>query len=654
MSVAACGDDDGKNNTPSNNTNNATNNATNNTNNTNNINNTNNTNNVGPDVNEVEPNDETDVANVFQAGQSFAGSIAEGSAEDFDEDYWVVNLSAGTALELTIQNSDTALPVVDVLGPGRIQRRLDPGASATRQFFVPIDGDYFVRVRDARANQEAHGGEDATYEITSSVVTPEPLDISAPGMQAGDVADSAVDVYSFTPAEDQVVIAELFASREPVMSDLDTIIFVWSPEEGGIAALDDIDFQTGNTDSSATFGTTAGQTYWVVVDFFISTNDAAYEIDLSLTDDSFNVPTVIDFDTPATGVIEDRGDDFDSDFFEIEIPAGQTVRVELSASSMDLQPTLAAYRPSDIFGFALEAIANPVGTEAAAEFTNGSDEAASFLIIVDDLRNVPADPEGVPANVGGMTYEYELEVTQTEWMPSSASFPYTTAGSVSLGSFDWFEFTTTDQTFIGARVTTSETDFEPIISYLNDANVAVFGGAVEGFVASGTTTVLGISDATFRGGDTGFEYEPEIVSLDMSSLSFNDLTETEPNDDVAGAEAATLPANITGTLDGSFAELGPDAFKVTLAAGDVVGALTLDGASIGQGTDTILTVIAPDGTTTVTENDDRILPEGTLFSGVFFEAENAGEYTFIVTPFCADGEDPCQGVGDYALQIFTL
>lgn len=647
--LGACGDDEPD---KSNNDNNV-----NNVNNENNLNNTNNVNNltIDADVVETEPNDTDEEANSFTVGQSFGGVISPGTVEEFDVDVFSVTLEAGTLLELSIEHADSLDPIVQVLGDDLPGRLLQASTSTSRQFFIPEDGEYTVVVLDARAEEEPHGAEDAVYVVTTRAVSPAPQALTIPGSESGDLSGGMVDVYSFTPAEDTAVEAETTAVRAPIESGLDTILMVWSSADGLVAFNDDIDFASGNSDSQAIFRGEEGAEYWIVVDAYANAADGSYSLEAGFTDDAFQAPNVLELDSPFAGVIGEKdGDEFDSDFFTVELAPGDWVRVELEATGDDLQPTFAVYFPSSL-GLSLIAIANPVEGAAAAEFTHGGDESSEYFVIVDDLRNVPEDPDEDPAGVGGDTFDYEIEATATTWTPEAASFPYTTAGEIdTLGTFDWFEFSSTPGHFVGAWVTSTEAAFDPVTSVINSAGVDEALNPGGGWVTQQNTLQIGVRDANFRGAAAGYTYTPSFVSVDVDSLTYDEISEVEPNDEPGTAqEITTLPSSIGGTLDGSPADLGADSFKVSMTAGEGLGAYTLAGSdATAEEADTIITVIAPDGTTEILENDDAFeSPDMSFFSAVYFVAEEDGDYTLVVTPFCGDA-DPCGGNGDYTLRVF--
>ena len=83
------------------------------------------------------------------------------------------------------------------------------------------------------------------------------------------------------------------------------------------------------------------------------------------------------------------------------------------------------------------------------------------------------------------------------------------------------------------------------------------------------------------------------------------VSEVEPNDTSAAAQALTLPARVRGKLYRLpfVAGLDVDIYSFTAAAGDRVFAATMTGFSGGD-TDTLIDIIGIDGTTVIETDDD--------------------------------------------------
>lgn len=244
--------------TAPNNTNSTT--APNNPNNTTAPNNPNNTplNNMNPgvEVMEVEPNDDVATATRFEPNDTLVGTTA-----DNDNDFWAVDLVAGSVLEIELTEVQlVGTMYVDLVDPtGDVPERTVGGDEGdTRQFFIPSSGTWIVRLTDLTTGF-------TNYEITTRVLTPNvSTDYEPPGFLDGDLNDYAVDIYSYTAGSDATVRAGVTADRSPVLSDMDAMLIVYSPGRGLIALNDDADAMT--VDPEVTYEQASGRTYWIVVD----------------------------------------------------------------------------------------------------------------------------------------------------------------------------------------------------------------------------------------------------------------------------------------------------------------------------------------------------------------------------------------------------
>lgn len=258
--------------TPTNNsTNNATNNPTNNA--TNNATNNTTNNGTGGVTMEVEPNDDVATATAFTVGDTVTGT-----ADDNNDDVFTVDLTGGTILEVEVVSTQRDAEFdIEIWDEGEtIDARYMLGdAGAKRQFFVPMDGTYVLYLYDLT-------NEPNDYELATRELDPTATDVDLPVHENGDLNDFAVDIFSITASADEELGAETFAERSPVMGNLDSFLFVWSPNAGLVAANDDIDVD--NFDSSVVFDATNGEEYWIVVDAYsIDTSDNGYELDVEAT-----------------------------------------------------------------------------------------------------------------------------------------------------------------------------------------------------------------------------------------------------------------------------------------------------------------------------------------------------------------------------------
>ena len=203
----------------------------------------------GPDVPEVEPNDELDFeegideSTGFESGQSIGGNItASAAGEPGDLDIYSVQLEGGTIFEWSfaqvgegITEDGLATVLIDAT-TGDITRALYSTDGDKRQAFIPEDDTYYLLVYDAadeaetQADIPAHGGPSATYIIENSTIDISSEALTAPGSADGDLNDGDVDVYAFQWASDQVISAEIFGEREPNLSDIDSVLYLWDAD----------------------------------------------------------------------------------------------------------------------------------------------------------------------------------------------------------------------------------------------------------------------------------------------------------------------------------------------------------------------------------------------------------------------------------------
>ncbi len=622
----------------------------------------------GNTVAESEPNNTGDNATAFTVGDTISGGISQGSGDTSDTDYFKVDLTGGTILQLDINDlgsgfttSDGNQAEVFVFDDAQTYGwELNPNNGMTRQLFVPTTGTYYVVVDDARAfaqNPTDNGGPDSTYEIATKSVTPTPTDTTVPVDESGALTDGKVDVYKVTASADEVLLAETFAMRDPVASDLDSLMFVWSVDDSKtVGSNDDISYPD-NTDSRLAFSATNGNSYWVVEDSYVNTaGDASYNLSVTKTDDSIDLPTSIADGGSQTGEISDRGSDsFDTDYFSVELQPGDVMRLEATADS-DLQPHIAVIYKSQSFGNITIAEGWPVNGKAAVEFaepTGQNATAETYLVTIDDARNVPADANATPANVGGSSYGYTLTANTTTWTPTSETLPLTTGDSIpDVGNYVWYSFSADADTVVGLRATTTAADFEPIVAELTDSGIASPSAQLVYVPSAQTDYTAGVRDKYFRGG-AGYDFTPSFVSVSYGSATFNDVTESSSaHDTQSNAQDITsnLPAAVTGTLDGTNkTDTKPDVYKVTLSAGDQVGAFTAAGADTNtDDADTVLTVMNSSGDVVFT-NDDYPGQSSAYFSAAAFAAAAAGDYFIKVEPYCSASD--CSGNGDYTLKV---
>lgn len=232
-------------------------------------NNTTGNNNGSGAVTEVEPNDDRDNANMVLAGDTVSGTAEAGG-----EDVFVLTGSAGTILELEILSADPTLDVslfVEGASSDVPDRVIDLTAASKRQFFLPDNDAWYISMRSFDV-------EDRSYEFVVREVTPMPMMNAFSGTVVGNLNDRAVDVYEL-PDADGEVLASLEAERLATGSELDSVMYVYSPTEGLVTFNDDA---MTTTDSELDFDAVAAETYWLVVDAWRLGSDNPYELTVTL------------------------------------------------------------------------------------------------------------------------------------------------------------------------------------------------------------------------------------------------------------------------------------------------------------------------------------------------------------------------------------
>ncbi|MGM0556330.1 MAG: hypothetical protein ACQEVA_08110 [Myxococcota bacterium] len=623
-------------------------------------------------VTEEEPNNEFAEGTAFSPGDSLAGNIAAGSGETSDLDYFTFTGTAGTVVEFGFASTGAGFEADGTNNAvmfltdeaGSISRVLAAVEGDSRQAFIPADGNYALVVADERGlGEEAidNGGPDATYEVFTSETDLTTTDVDLGTAQSDDLNDGAVDGYAFTADSDGLYEAEVVAGRDPVGSSLDSVLYIWDADAGAVVKVnDDIDAQNQNFDSLARFQADSGTNYVAVVDAYSYTADAAYEFTVSESDldDAPDARRDLSAGDTVSDEISDRGqDDFDTDYFNITLQPGDTVRIAATATDADLQPHVAVL-VNTAFGQFPVAIGRPVDGAAAVEFAHpaSAEDPQTYAVNIDDLRNVPEDENDTPENVGGSTFGYDLEASDITWTTASATLPLSESGSIAdVGNTAFYEFDVTADTMLAYDVETSATDFEPVFGFLSDGTFGAAGAAGAVLYSADETVVAGVRDSFFRGG-TGYDFTANATSLTIPD-TFTDVTESEGNDDIANANDVTgdLPVAFGGTIENATAsDLQPDYVQVTLSSGDTLGAFT-EGDGDGDAdnnADTVLRLVDSNGDEILSNDDYPNQPQGEYFSALATTVDADGDYYLVVEPYCGESGE-CSGVGNYTLKAFV-
>jgi len=184
--------------------------------------------------------------------------------------------TAGRILEIEILAANPSLNIsmfVEGATSNVGDRRFDFDnvAGSKRQYFLPKNDTWYVTLQSL----EEVGWD---YKFVVREVTPSPMTNAFLAPVAGDLNDGAVDVYEL-PAANGQISARLDAERLAGDSDLDSVLYVYSPSVGFVKFNDDA---STSTDSELTFNASAGITYWLVVDAWRLGAANPYELTIQL------------------------------------------------------------------------------------------------------------------------------------------------------------------------------------------------------------------------------------------------------------------------------------------------------------------------------------------------------------------------------------
>lgn len=672
--VAACGDDSNNsgettsnnaagNNAANNNTGNnpANNNTGNNPTNNNTGNNPANNNAGGDAVMEgEEPNNDADTATPFELGQTVGGTIAEGFGEESDSDVFKFDVQAGTVVSLELANAgagfvvDGASQFVAVLfdETGEFYRTFFASYGSSRQIFIPQTGTYYIQIVDYRSiGEDAHGGATSTYRLKTGTAELSPVTVASGSRTSSDLNGGSVRAFSLTPSADEIVRAEIFGQRLAEDSELDTVLYVWDVASGAVVREnDDIDYQAGIYDSSVSFSATQGKQYLLVTDAYVNQAEAPIELALAQLDDSVDVPGTLTVGTDATGVIgAANGEEFDTDFFVVTVQPGEIVRVELTADGAALQPAAALFTSSGNY----VASALPIGNLAAMEFAHPADaeEADTYYVLVDDVRNVPMDETGTPALVGGEGFGYTLKAVAGDWTAAAATLPLQGERNVAQGSYDWQQVSVGAMTLLHVGTTSTAPNVAPVSAIaLTGLNLGTSAQAFDFVFTEASTVLLGARDEFFRGGE-GYSYQTDFRAYDFGSALYASIAAPAESASAQNAPTLATPAKVSGTLTGGYATIGRQYFKVSVRAGQSLAAMTI---GEGESTDTVIKLYGGDLTTPLASNDDYVGMNQSYNSALLFDATTDTDLLLVVEPFCSERQtDACGGNGNYELRVLV-
>lgn len=630
----------------------------------------------GDAVDEIEPNDdpEADTLQNIAPGSNIKGSISEydGSANP-DIDIFRVTLSAGDIYEWQISEVGAGITAAGVsaslyaeTGDIELERYLSSNdTSDTRQAFIPEDGDYFLAVFDlasAEETPENHGGVDATYQIDTRLATPITTTIAVPGMDTGDLADGAVDVFTFTYTTDETFQAEIIGSRDPINSSIDSVLAVWDVADSRLVSFnDDIDLNNDIYDSALLAGLENGKDYYLVVDGWTIGNDTAYQLSTSTTTADADTP-----DNPIplvaggtfTGGIGDAdaaNEIYDTDYFTINVQPGETIKISALATGSMINPRISVLAES-IFGFVTVASGKSVEGLAAVSFNNPTDAAAAdYFVLVDDEANIPTDENDDPDYTGGADYGYTLTTEAITWMAAAQTLPISVMSTYSApGEYAWYDVPVIADSII--VLSASSTNAEPVVAWFDTVNGLAADETITYLPTMAGNRIFGTRDADFRGdnGASTFDFDFSVVAYDYSAITFANVMEAAGNNAIATPQALTAPAAVTAATQQDIelaATMTPtnDYYTVSATAGQriIIFTSSVDPAAMNDA-DTVVTLFDAAGTE-LGNNDDLLTDEFSTFSALVVEAPADGVYTIEVAPF-SDAEDTN---GDYLLNAFV-
>jgi hypothetical protein len=246
---------------------------------------------AGTSLSETEPNNTQGTANDFTTSPlplSVAGTVSSGT----DVDYFRFHGAAGSLLRITVAPGASS-----ALDPRFVVRGADPanrhlfrigskgsGASATRQVFLPVDGNYLVAVADGS------GGAGGAYTLTIAPESiPSPTAVAVGSATNGSITTGQIDFYNVTPSAGPVR-ASAVAKALATPSNVDTLVTIWDPTAGKvIAEVDDSDTPTGtvafSTDARVAWQAAGNKTYQVLVDHVVIESpgtNTTYELDIAI------------------------------------------------------------------------------------------------------------------------------------------------------------------------------------------------------------------------------------------------------------------------------------------------------------------------------------------------------------------------------------
>lgn len=423
-------------------------------------------------------NDTLDTAKAINVGDTIDGTIGTpvtvGADVTDDVDVFKFNATAGDVLRITLRQLTDYAPVVIIRNRAgdysRALTALGSETSATRQFYIPTTGEYFLQILDLRntgQTPEDVGGAGNTYRFTlvKETVTPTAVTVPVTARAGAISADQGVQIFGFNVASVGLgVSSEVRSGRLNPPSDVDTILYLVDTTTTPLTVLsvnDDLDAQNQIYDSKVRAIAAHAGAHQVILDpYMVSGSNLNFELDLVTFDsgveqepndgqDVANSLATPVTGTPVTvtGAINKRDASTDGgtvlgkdlDFFQFEAVANTYYEITVTkpgGSNAAFVPYLAFLDPSGNVTFSNpNKPANQTVRLEAFAF-----EAGPHYVALTDARNLVSGS----AAAGGTDYTYSIRVaviTRTVTPLGNAPITASAQSKIDLGGKTaWFSF----------------------------------------------------------------------------------------------------------------------------------------------------------------------------------------------------------------------
>lgn len=584
----------------------------------------------------------------LEAGKSFGGNF---NAEGYHE--FAVNLEGGSVFEISslfvgedlMGDSEDLLVVLEDEETG--MRAFFPILGEKREFFVPGTREYSLWIR-------AKGGADTGFAFETATKELEVEGADFPGESQGDAGDGVVRGHSESFDDELLLLAEVFASRPPVESGLNSVLFVWDADGEELVGFND-DISEELTDSAVTLKAKAETDYVFVVDSFINTpaDLGAYELRVQEVASSADYPIALEIGGSYEGTIIEREGDYYRDYFSLNLEAGQYVKVLVEADD-ELEPYFSVADNKSDMGRGVRANVLTSDDDQAGALLGVAADAgrgAEFVLSLTDQRNVTI--EG--ASFGGDAYGYTITVeavtpdVKTYALDSEEAVSFDEAGDVVLFELEvddevlvWFEADhEVDQADEDTPVT--ELGLIPAFGMAEKTTVESAHDLMGFYLGAGDKGQFLFRDLFFRAGPE-FSTTMKLRSFDLSAQDFsNELALADDTSTLESPSELSLPVKLVGEYTKESPEEEEDFeenfFKISLNAGETLVATTKNAP------DMMSDLLLIDGEKKVVAGDRLYMKQYQAQEGdeepyydtaLVFEAEEDAEYTLVVRPYCEE------------------